>query len=70
MANPEGEAESEAVRLDFDRRLSGRPADERDELASPYVEHGLLRGTRSASLRQAKDALEAPAGPWARPESF
>src|SRR5262249_3839477 len=39
-----------------------RAAEERDELASFYVEHGLLRGTRCASLPQAQDAPEAPAG--------
>src|SRR5215472_8805295 len=38
----------------------------RKELASPY-EHGLLPGTRCASLQQAQDALEGPAGPWGRP---
>src|SRR5262249_54176974 len=47
-----------------------RAAEERDELASFYVEHGLLPGTRCASLPQAQDAPEAPAGPWVRPESF
>jgi hypothetical protein len=31
---------------------------------------GLLPATRCASLPQAQDALEAPAGPWGRPESF
>src|SRR5262245_5911297 len=39
-----------------------RAADERDELASSWVEHGLLPGTRCASLPQAQDAPEAPAG--------
>jgi hypothetical protein len=34
------------------------------------VEHGLLPGTRCASLLQGQDAPEAPAGPWNRPESF
>jgi hypothetical protein len=37
-----------------------RPAEQRDELASPYVEHGLLPGTRCASLAQAQDAPERP----------
>jgi hypothetical protein len=46
-------------------------AEQRDELASSsWVEHGLLPGTRCASLPQAQDAPEAPAGPWGRPESF
>jgi hypothetical protein len=31
---------------------------------------GSLPGTRYASLPQAQDAPEAPAGPWGRPESF
>src|SRR5262245_5730999 len=47
-----------------------RAAEQRDELASSYVEHGLLPGTRCASLPQAQDAPEAPAGPWGRPELF
>jgi hypothetical protein len=47
-----------------------RAAEQREELASLYVEHGLPLGTRCASLQQAQHALEAPAGPWARPESF
>src|SRR5262249_46111073 len=45
-------------------------AEQREELASAWVEHGLLPGTRSDSLPQAKDAPEAPAGPWRRPEMF
>ena len=51
-------------------RPSRRAAEQRDELASPEVEHGLLPGTRYASLAQGYDVLEAPAGPWGRPESF
>src|SRR5262249_15595964 len=47
-----------------------RAAEERDEIAPSWVEHGLLPGTRCASLPQAQDAPEAPAGPWGRPESF
>jgi hypothetical protein len=47
-----------------------RTAKQRDELASLYVEHGLLPGTRCASLPQPQPAPEAPAGPWGRPESF
>jgi hypothetical protein len=39
-------------------------------LAALKVQHGLLPGTRCASLQQAQDAPEAPASPWARPESF
>jgi hypothetical protein len=45
-------------------------AEQRDELASSWIEHGLLPGTRCASLPQAQDAPEAPLGPWGRPESF
>src|SRR5215813_7334240 len=41
-------------------------AQQRNELASSYVDHGLLPGTRCASLPQAQDAPEAPAGPWDR----
>jgi hypothetical protein len=37
---------------------------------SSKVEHGLLPGTRRASLPQAQDAPEAPLGPWGTPESF
>src|SRR5262245_7935137 len=47
-----------------------RAAEQRDELASSSIEHGLLPGTRCASLPQAQDAPEAPAGPWRRPEMF
>jgi len=35
-------------------------AEQRDEVASPEVEHGLLLGTRCASLPQAQDAPEVP----------
>jgi len=44
-----------------------RPTEQRYELAASWIEHGLLPGTRCASLPQAQDALEAPAGPWGRP---
>jgi hypothetical protein len=44
-------------------RPRGRAAEQRDELASSYVEHGLPSGTRWGSLLQAQDAPEAPAGP-------
>jgi hypothetical protein len=47
-----------------------RAAEQREELASSDVEHGLLPGTRCASLPQPQDVPEAPAGPWGRPESF
>jgi hypothetical protein len=47
-----------------------RAAEQRDERASSEVGHGLLPGTRCASLPQAYDAPEVPAGPWGRPESF
>ena len=40
------------------------------KLAPSEIEHGLLPGTRCASLQQAEDAREAPAGPWGGPESF
>src|SRR5262249_20755347 len=53
-----------------ERPRSRRAAEKRDELASSLVGHGLLPGTRCASLPQAQDAPEAPAGPWGRPESF
>src|SRR5262249_34175524 len=43
-------------------------SEQSDELAPGG--HGLLPGTRCASLQQAQDAPEAPAGPWGRPESF
>jgi RNA polymerase sigma-70 factor, ECF subfamily len=49
-------------------RPSCRDAEQREELASLYVEHGLLPGTRCASLQQAQDAREAPAGPLGGPE--
>jgi hypothetical protein len=51
-------------------RPRGRAAEQRDELASSEVEHGLLPGTRCASLPQAQVAPEAPASPWGSPESF
>ena len=51
-------------------RPCGRAAKQCDELASSWVEHGLLPGTRRASLPQAQDAPEAPAGPWGGPELF
>src|SRR5262249_56970085 len=41
-----------------------RAAGQRDQLASSWVEHGLLPGTRRASLPPAQDAPEAPAAPW------
>jgi hypothetical protein len=50
------------------RRETRRRGLQRDELASSEVEHGLLPGTRCASLQQAQDAPEAPAGPWGKPE--
>jgi hypothetical protein len=46
------------------RAASGHAAEQRDELSSSYAEHRLLPGTRCASLPQAQDAPEAPAGPW------
>jgi hypothetical protein len=53
-----------------ERPRGRRTAEQREELASSEVEHGLLPGTRCASLPQAHDAPEAPAGPWGGPESF
>src|SRR6516164_6546748 len=47
-----------------------RAAEQRDEIAASHVEHGLLPGTRCASLPQSQDGREAPAGPWGRPELF
>src|SRR5262249_8127649 len=47
-----------------DRPRRCRAAEQREELASSWIEHGLLPGTRCASLPQAQDAPEAPAGPW------
>src|SRR4051794_28836266 len=41
-------------------RAARRPAEQRDELTSSYVEHGLPSGTRCASLPQAQDAPEVP----------
>jgi len=58
------------LRARRERARSHRAPEQRDELASSQVEHGLLPGTRCASLLQAQDATEAPAGPWDRPESF
>ena len=52
------------------QRPGSRATEQRDELASPDVEHGLLPGTRYPSLPQPKDVPEAPAGAWGRPESF
>jgi hypothetical protein len=58
------------LRAGGERPCGSPAAEQRDELASLYVEHGLLPGTRCASLQQAQDAPEAPAGHWGRPESF
>src|SRR6516162_4396018 len=58
------------LRARRERPRGRRATEQRYELASSYVEHGLLPGTRCASLPQAQDAPEAPAGPWDRPESF
>ena len=54
----------------FGARWVRGTAEKGDELASSEVEHGLLPGTRCASLPQAQDAPKAPAGPWGRPEMF
>src|SRR5262249_31479727 len=48
-----------------ERPYRGCAAEQRDDLASSEVEHGLLPGTRCASLPQAQDAPEAPAGHFA-----
>src|SRR5437899_2869060 len=58
------------LRARRERPRGRRAAEQRDELASSYVEHGLPSGTRCASLPQAQDARKRPAGPWGRPESF
>jgi len=52
------------------KRPRGRAAEQREEVASSWVEHGLTLETRRASLPQAQVAPEAPAGPWGSPESF
>jgi hypothetical protein len=48
-------------------RPRGRAAKQRDELASSYVEHGL---PPEPAVPVYCRLLEAPAGPWGRPESF
>jgi hypothetical protein len=53
-----------------ERPRSRRAAEQGYHLASSNVGHGLLPGTRRASLPQAQHAPKAPAGPWGRPESF
>src|SRR6516162_1081834 len=45
-------------------------AQQGDELASSYVEHGLPSRNPCASLQHAHDTPEAPARLWGRPESF
>jgi hypothetical protein len=52
------------LRARRERPRGRRAAEQRDELASSLVGHGLLPGTRCASLPQAQDALEALADPW------
>jgi hypothetical protein len=52
------------------RQGGRRAAEQRQKLASSYVEHGLPSRTRCASLQQAQDAPEAPASPWDKPETF
>ncbi len=58
------------LRTRRERPRSHRTAEQREKLASSEIEHGLLPGTRCASLQQAQGAPEAPASPWGRPESF
>jgi hypothetical protein len=48
------------LRARCERPRRRRAAEQRDELASSYVEHGLPSGTRCASLPQAQDAPKAP----------
>src|SRR5215471_17734924 len=48
------------LRARRERPRCRRAAEQRDELASSWVEHGLLPGTRCASLPQGQDAPEAP----------
>jgi hypothetical protein len=48
------------LRARRERPTSRRAAEQRDELASLYVEHGLLPGTRCASLPQPQHVPEAP----------
>jgi hypothetical protein len=59
-------ARSPLLRTRRERPRHSRAADQRDEVAASSI----LPGTRCASLPQAQDAPEAPAGPWGRPESF
>src|SRR6516162_1081455 len=58
------------LRARRERPGGGSAAEQRDELASSEVGHGLPSGTRCASLPQAQVAPKAPAGPWGRPEMF
>src|SRR6516165_3540526 len=46
------------------KRPRCRAAEQRNEPTPSYVKHGLLPGTRCASLPQAQHAPEAPPGPW------
>ena len=46
------------LRSDSKRLRGWHAAEQRDELAPSYVEHGLLPGTRCASLPQAQEALK------------
>src|SRR5215472_4249443 len=55
------------LRARRERRGGCSAAEQRDELASSEVGHGLPSGTRCASLPQAQVAPEARAGPWGRP---
>src|SRR5262249_54589324 len=56
--------------LHLHREQQTTAADQGNELTPRRVEHGPLPGTRCASLPQAQDAPEGPAGPWGGPESF
>ena len=57
------------LRAHRERPRGHRTAEQREELASSEV-WAPLPETRCASLPQAQDAPEAPAGHWGRPESF
>jgi hypothetical protein len=62
--------DSRLLRADREWPRGRRAAKQCDELAPSHLEHGLPSGTRRASLPHAKTAMEVPAGPWAKPETF
>jgi hypothetical protein len=48
------------LRARRERPPYGSAAEQREEVASSYIEHGLLPGTRCASLQQPQHVPEAP----------